>query len=121
MRNRWAVPLLLATVVLLGLAAVGYAQRIEVSLVSLTSPARRGTDATIVVQTAPRAHCLIGVQYKSGPSHAAGLVPKDADGKGRVAWTWRVGTSTTPGTWPVTVVCAAGEQQGTLTLSLVVK
>jgi len=73
------------------------------------------------VQTAPGAHCLIGVAYKSGPSHAAGLTPKDADAKGRAAWTWRFGSATTSGTWPVTVVCAAGEQQGTVTASLVVK
>ncbi|HYM70169.1 MAG TPA: hypothetical protein VEZ44_11275 [bacterium] len=48
-------------------------------------------------------------------------MPKNADPKGRVAWTWRVASATMAGTWPVTVVCAAGEQQGTVTASLVVK
>ncbi|HLJ62210.1 MAG TPA: hypothetical protein VKZ50_21015 [bacterium] len=112
---------MLETIALVGIVRLADAQRIDVVLVSLTSPVGPGHDATIVVQTAPGAHCLVGVAYKSGPSHAAGLAPKNADAKGRVAWTWRVGSATTPGTWPVTVVCAAGEQQGTVTALLVVK
>jgi hypothetical protein len=90
-------------------------------LVSVTSPVARGHDATITVETAPAARCLITVTYKSGPSKARGLTPKNADGKGRVSWTWRVGTNTTPGTWPISIACAEGEQQATLETSFEVR
>jgi hypothetical protein len=45
------------------------------------------------------------VRYKSGPSTAAGLIPKTTDANGDVAWSWKVGTRTTPGSWPVTITC----------------
>src|SRR2546426_11733756 len=31
-----------------------------------------------------------------------------ADGKGRVAWQWRVGSNTTPGEWPIIVSALLG-------------
>ncbi len=34
---------------------------------------------------------------------SAGLVPKKAPSSGIVTWTWKVGTRTTPGNWPVYV------------------
>lgn len=49
--------------------------------------------------------CSISVLYKSGPSHAAGLVSRTADGQGRVSWTWKVGTRTTPGFLPIVIAC----------------
>ncbi len=93
------------------------AQPLQVRLVSVTSPVGPGNDATITVQTVPSALCLITVRYKSGPSKAQGLVPKTADSRGIVAWTWRVGTRTTPGRWPIIVTCSAGGRQGTLETS----
>jgi hypothetical protein len=75
---------------------------------SLTSPAARGSNATATVRTAPGAYCTIVVTYKSGPSKAAGLTPKNADGSGVASWTWKVGTRTTLGSWPVKVACSSG-------------
>src|SRR5579864_4210399 len=92
-------------------------QKLLVKLVSVTSPARPGTDATIVVATAPKAACTIAVYYKSGASRAQGLVPETANAQGRVVWTWRVGTPTTPGTWPIIVSCSLGSRQGRLETS----
>jgi micrococcal nuclease len=43
--------------------------------------------------------------YKNGPSGAAGLGNKVSDGAGNVSWTWKVGATTTPGSWPITVRC----------------
>ncbi|WP_303799572.1 thermonuclease family protein [Alicyclobacillus macrosporangiidus] len=63
----------------------------------------RGDEASVTIQTAPGAQAHIEVRYKSGPSHAKGLVDQTADASGRVTWTWTVGTSTTPGDWPVTI------------------
>lgn len=77
----------------------------EVKIVSLTSPIRHGSNATAVAQSSPSANCNIDVIYKSGSSTAQGLYPKKADSQGRVAWTWMVGTRTTPGSWPVIITC----------------
>ncbi|SFV03200.1 thermonuclease family protein [Alicyclobacillus macrosporangiidus] len=63
----------------------------------------RGEEASVTIHTAPGAQAHIEVRYKSGPSHAKGLVDQTADASGRVTWTWTVGTSTTPGDWPVTI------------------
>ncbi len=66
---------------------------------------RRGATATVAARTAPGAQCSIVVRYKSGPSKAQGLGPKIADANGNVSWSWKVGTNTTPGAWPVTITC----------------
>lgn len=78
-------------------ASAIYAADLPVVVVSLTSPAAPFSDATLEIQTTPAASCSIVVRYKSGPSKAKGLVPKLADGKGRIVWTWRLGSNTTPG------------------------
>jgi micrococcal nuclease len=98
------------------LAAVGsvWAADLRVAVVSLSSPVAPFSDATLEIQTAPGAACVIAVRYKSGPSRARGLVPKTADGKGRVAWLWRVGSNTTPGQWPIEVTCEKGAARGSL-------
>ncbi len=77
--------------------------------------------AALEIQTTPGASCAIVVRYKSGPSKAKGLVPKLADGKGRIAWTWRVGSNTTPGKWPIEVNCQKGEARGVLKTSFEVR
>ena len=112
--HRIASVVLAAASAFLTLTSSAYGQRIELALVSLTSPVSAGAEATITVHSAPGARCLIAVRDKSGPSRAAGLVPKTANSRGQVSWTWRVGTRTTPGRWPIFVTCSAGEQQGTL-------
>jgi hypothetical protein len=81
--------------------------------VSVTSPVPHGANATVVVQTASGAQCSITVIYKSGPSEAQGLVPKQADSNGRVSWSWKVGTRTTPGEWPIIVTCGGQTIQTT--------
>jgi hypothetical protein len=83
-----------------------------VHLVRLTSPVAPESEATLTARVLPRGvSCSITVNYKSGPSHAAGLFPKRPSPTGRVSWTWTVGTSTTPGRWPIVVSCG---QAGTL-------
>lgn len=77
-----------------------------------------GSYATAAVKTAAGAACTIDVEYKSGPSTAAGLGPKTADGKGLVTWSWKVGAKTSPGSWPVTVSCSKGGVSGEVTADL---
>ncbi|SRR6266851_490414 len=100
---------------LLGLH-VGPAQAADlpITLISVTSPAAPFTDATLTISTTPGANCSITVHYKSGPSRAKGLVPKVASNSGRVSWTWRVGSNTTPGRWPIVVTCEKGTDRGEL-------
>jgi hypothetical protein len=80
---------------------------LTVTFTSLTSPVARGSLATAKVNTKPGAYCTIVVMYKSGPSTAAGLGPHTANASGLASWTWKVGTRTTVGSWPVTVSCSA--------------
>ena len=75
-------------------------------LVRVTSPVSRGDYATLVARVIPSRLCTITVYYKSGPSTARGLYPKRPIG-GRVSWTWKVGTRTTPGRWPIRVSCGS--------------
>lgn len=71
----------------------------------------RGSYATLQVKTAPNKSCSIEVDYKSGPSTAAGLGVKTSDAAGSVSWTWKVGTNTTRGSWPIIVTCGNGSAQ----------
>jgi hypothetical protein len=89
----------------------------RVHLVSVTSPIGAGYYARLTAAVSPSRTCSITVYYKSGPSHASGLYPKRPSG-GRVSWTWKVGTRTTPGRWPIVVSCGSA---GTLRTSLVVR
>jgi hypothetical protein len=93
-----------------GTPLASLAGALGVQITSLTSPVAAGADATLTASTAPGASCSIVVEYKSGPSSASGLGPATADAVGDVSWTWRVGSRTTAGTWPITVTCAAGGQ-----------
>lgn len=88
----------------------------RVRLVSVT-PSSPGSSATLVASVSPNATCSITVHYKSGTSRAKGLGPKRSVG-GRVSWTWKVGTNTTPGRWAITVACGAA---GRLNTSFVVR
>ena len=110
------IPLrVLAITLLLALhASAIWAADLPVSVVSLSSPAARSSDARLEIQTTPGASCSIIVHYMSGPSKAKGLVPKLADGKGRVVWQWRVESNITPGKWPINVSCRKGEERGEL-------
>ena len=103
--------LLLIIGVALALPAAASAR---VRLVNVTSPISHGSYATLTVNVSRTATCSITVFYKSGPSEAAGLYPKRGT---RISWSWRVGTRTTPGRWPITVSCGSA---GTLHTSFVV-
>jgi len=86
-----------------------------------TSAVSRGANATAAVKTGGAAQCSITVEYKSGPSTAAGLEDKAAASNGVVSWTWTVGSRTTPGSWPVTVSCTIGDLFNTITRNLTVR
>jgi hypothetical protein len=104
----------LVTLIVFIALAVATAAGAKVRQVSITSPINHGAYATLTVSVSPRATCSITVYYKSGPSSAQGLYPKRGT---RISWTWKVGTRTTPGRWPIVVRCGSA---GTLRTSFVV-
>ena len=73
--------------------------------------ASRGSYTTLQVKTSANKTCSIEVVYKSGPSTAAGLGSKASNSAGNVSWTWKVGTNTTRGSWPIYVTCGNGSAQ----------
>lgn len=79
-----------------------------IEIISLTSPVKAGSNATIVIKGNPGETYYIEVIYKSGPSKASGLGSKVADSKGRVSWTWKVGINTSPGEWDIEI---SGEEE----------
>ncbi|MGZ4163536.1 MAG: stalk domain-containing protein [Tumebacillaceae bacterium] len=74
-----------------------------VKIVSVVSPVHRNGVETVVAHVPPGTTASIEVDYKSGPSQAAGLDEKTADASGNVSWSFKVGGNTTLGSWPVTV------------------
>jgi hypothetical protein len=102
------------TVAIVCALAVPTAAAASVRLASVTSPINHGAYATLTVSVSHVATCSITVYYKSGPSSAAGLYPKRGR---RISWTWKVGTRTTPGRWPIVVSCGSA---GSLRTSFVV-
>jgi hypothetical protein len=112
---------LLAPVIVLATALPLGAADLSVALVNVTSPAAPFSDARLDVRTVAEADCQISVLYKSGPSRAKGLVPRQADSAGLVAWVWRVGSNTTPGRWPIIVICQKGQDEGRLRTSFEVR
>jgi hypothetical protein len=87
------------------------AAQIAVTFLNAPLTVKRGSSATLQAKTAPNTSCSIDVEYKSGQSTAAGLVTKNSDVAGNVGWTWKVGSNTTPGAWPITVTCGDGSDQ----------
>jgi hypothetical protein len=87
----------------------------SVRLVGLSpQPAYRGNPVTLTARvSSSHVTCSITVYYKTTVSHAKGLYSKRPV-RGRVSWTWLVGTRTTPGRWPIFVSCG---RAGTLRTS----
>jgi hypothetical protein len=75
-----------------------------------------GQYASVTIKTAPGAEGSIEVDYNSGPSTAAGLYPQTVDGSGNITWTWKVGTRTAPGTYPVIMTVNGSTITETLTV-----
>lgn len=75
-----------------------------------------GQIASVTITTKPGAKGTIEVIYKSGPSTAAGLEPKTADSSGKITWSWKVGSRTTPGNYDVNITVNGTSIHKTLTV-----
>ena len=63
----------------------------------------RNEIVTVTIQGQPDTVYDIEVYYRSGASTAEGLEAKTSDSDGYVTWTWKVGGSTTAGTYRIVV------------------
>lgn len=62
--------------------------------------------------------CSLSVVLPSGySSESRGLGRSAANAQGNVTWSWKIGTSTNPGTATATVACTAGRARRTFTIS----
>ena len=89
----------------------------SVRIASLPASVGHGANATLVAVATSGATCSASVTYASGTvSTAAGLQPQPvANSSGEVSWTWKVGTTTGPGTSTATVACRLGGESATAT------
>ncbi|MDR2183276.1 MAG: copper amine oxidase N-terminal domain-containing protein [Clostridiales bacterium] len=69
-----------------------------------TPVVRRGSEAEVFFTGTPNVAWYLTIQYATGYGTAAGLGHALADEEGFVKWAWRVGSNTTIGDWPVTIV-----------------
>lgn len=75
----------------------------RVELVYLTEFVLPGETASIEVKSEPNTEHEIIVTYSSGASTAEGLDNKFSDDNGYVEWSWKVGTNTNEGTYPIEI------------------
>jgi hypothetical protein len=83
---------------------------VGVSVGSLTTPVKAGSNADIEIRTTATSNCSISVIYNNTPAHDSGLAPKTADAYGIVSWSWTVPAGTPVGNWPVKVTCKYGKK-----------
>jgi hypothetical protein len=104
-------------IVRLASTSTGTVAATGVRIVSVTSPAHRGSNATLIAQTSARATCSLSVTLPSGAqSQSQGLGEGTADSSGRVEWVWKIGTTTKPGTATATVTCGSHTASKTFTI-----
>ena len=116
-----AASLLVALLLVAISAAPADAAGLTVRFKTFPASVARNANATVVVNVKAGATCSISVTYKSGRSTAAGLVSKKASSSGVASWTWKVGSRTSIGAWPVRISCKLGTATGTVTRNLVVR
>jgi micrococcal nuclease len=75
----------------------------SLSVISYTENTLQGEIASITIQGKPNTEYVITVTYKSGPSQAQGLEPQTSNASGKVTWSWKVGSRTTPGPYPIEI------------------
>ena len=75
----------------------------DVLTVLYTPVVRRNAQANVSLVNQPYATWHLSIRYAAGYGTAAGLGEATADGTGFAEWTWRIGSNTTLGNWPVTI------------------
>ena len=79
---------------------------------NVTSSVSAGSFASVSIHGAPNTTYSITVVYNSGISTASGLEDVTSDNNGNASWSWKVGTRTKSGTYPITV-SGGGQSEST--------
>ena len=79
---------------------------------NVTSSVSAGSFASVSIHGAPNTTYSITVVYNSGISTASGLEDVTSDSNGNASWSWKVGTRTKSGTYPITV-SGGGQREST--------
>ena len=74
-----------------------------ITFMTTPGPVYPGTRPTVKIKGRPYTTYDISVIYSSGASKAAGLEPKQSNAEGYVTWSWKVGTNTYSGSYPIVV------------------
>ena len=80
-----------------------------ITFVTAPSSVYPGTRPTVKIKGKPYTTYDISVIYSSGPSKASGLDPKQSNAEGYVTWSWKVGTNTYSGSYPI-IVTGGGQE-----------
>jgi len=80
-------------------------EEFSIKIIQSAGTENPGDNATESIETVAGASCTIEVVYKTTISKAEGLTAEAAGSDGTVSWTWKVGTNTTPGSWPIYMSC----------------
>jgi hypothetical protein len=87
----------------------------------ITSPAARGTEATLKITTRPGVRCELSVLiYGPATLPREGLTPMTADPDGVCTWVWTVPEDVVPGTWRYRISAGEGESRATREVPVVI-
>lgn len=75
----------------------------DIELVNISRNVYPGENAHIKIKGTPNTEYEIYVEYNSGESTADGLHNKFSNKNGYVRWSWKVGTNTDAGTYPIRI------------------
>jgi hypothetical protein len=89
----------------------------QLTITEVTTPVKKNEFATLTAFGKPDTEYTISVYYRSGASTAAGLEKQTSDANGQVSWTWKVGGSTSLGTYRIVV--KGGDEQTETTFEVV--
>ena len=93
-----------------------------VNVVSVTSPVARGSEARLVVKTAPFVRCGASVQAQNDSGRTIASLPSQAaSAAGLVTFSHKVPGLAKPGLYPVTVSCQGGGKAAAAHLTVTVR
>lgn len=98
----------------------------SVAIQTISSPVKRGSEASISIKTNPKSKCQIKVEYKDETGNdieyrSSALIVKKADEFGIVEWDWPISSSAPAGKWEVTVTCFYNKKSALVIGDMLVK
>ncbi|MFN8635785.1 MAG: SH3 domain-containing protein [Chloroflexota bacterium] len=93
----------------------------SIQIDDITSPVKRGTEATLKIITRPGVRCELRVLiYGPDTLPSDGLEAKTADAGGVCSWTWTVPDDVVPGNWRYRITAGEGEGRAVREVTVVI-